>query len=86
MMRNLIKNKRFNQIAIIKLAKHKTSNLNKIYFYMYVIIESTTRDSIIKPKPYEPSHEKTNTVVPNRSDSNQAVQSQKQARSLKFWI
>ena len=24
--------------------------------------------------------------VPNRSDKNQAVQSQKQARSLKFWI
>ena len=32
-------------------------------------------------------HEKTDNVrFPNRSDTNQSVQSQKMARSLKFWI
>ena len=35
---------------------------------------------------YEPSRRKTNNVVPNRSDTNRAVQSQKMVRSLKFWI
>ena len=34
----------------------------------------------------EPRHEKTNNVVSNKSDTNQSVQSQKMARSLKFWI
>ena len=34
----------------------------------------------------EPSREKTNNVIPNRSDTNRAVQIQKQARSLKFRI
>ena len=34
----------------------------------------------------EPPHVKTNNVGPNRFDTNQAVQSQKQARSSKFWI
>ena len=29
---------------------------------------------------------KPTTWVPTRSDTNQAVQSQKQARSLKFWV
>ena len=33
----------------------------------------------------EPPRGKTNNVFPNRSDTNQAVQLQKQARSLKFW-
>ena len=32
----------------------------------------------------EPFHKKTNNWFPTRSDINQAVQSQKQARSLKF--
>ena len=31
-------------------------------------------------------HEKTNNLGPTRSDINWAVQSQKQARSMKFWI
>ena len=37
-------------------------------------------------KPMEPRHEKTNVLVPTRSDTNQAVQLQKMARGLKFWI
>ena len=36
--------------------------------------------------PFEPRNEKTNTVVPNRSDINRAVQAQKMARSLEFRI
>ena len=34
----------------------------------------------------EPPRETTNNWVPTRSDTNQSVQSQKQARSLKFLI
>ena len=33
---------------------------------------------------FEPRHEKTNSVVPNRSDINRAAQAQKMARSLEF--
>ena len=35
---------------------------------------------------YEPPHGKTNNVVSEQVDTNRAVQSQKQARSLKFRI
>ena len=35
---------------------------------------------------FEPSHEKTKTGFLTRSDLNLPVQSQEQARSLKFWI
>ena len=38
------------------------------------------------PKTYEPRHEKTNVLVPTRSDTNQVVQVQKMARGLKFRI
>ena len=35
---------------------------------------------------HERCHEKTNNVVFNRSDTNQPVQTQNMARSLKFWF
>ena len=34
----------------------------------------------------EPRHEKTNVLVSDQGDTNRAVQSQKMARGLKFWI
>ena len=35
---------------------------------------------------YEPVREKTNNLVPTRSDTNRPVQSQKMVRGWKFWI
>ena len=43
-------------------------------------------DWTCKTNAFEMSHEKTNNVVSGRSNTNQAVQSQKQARSLTFLI
>ena len=40
----------------------------------------------IKKLIIEPRHEKTNNVFPNRSDTNQAVQTQKIARGWKSWV
>ena len=40
----------------------------------------------MKDTIYEPSREKTNNVVSDKSDTNQAVQAQKMARGWKFWI
>ena len=50
----------------------------------YTMIGNTGHKLIVLP--YEPPRGKPTMWFPNRSDTNRPVQSQKQARSLKFWI
>ena len=50
----------------------------------YIPVGINASDIIMQTEAiYEPRHEKTNVLV---SDTNQAVQLQKMARGLKFWI
>ena len=68
----------FSRGVFVLVYKYFFNGLRTIYMYTeYFKFSAST---------FEMRHEKTNVLVSTWSDTNQAVQLQKMARDLKFWI
>ena len=70
--------------------KHLALLMSTHNFCSYGVIRNSITKKHVTPYLFfcknEPRHEKTNVLVLTWSDTNQAVQLQKMARGLKFWI